>query len=274
MISFVVEKFFGQKRELEQRLQQYAQHTYPDKRCVEAGIDLCKKLLKQSKDNTALLKTMMDMEDDFLDHSDDMAELNAFFKNQQPIYDRAQRKLAEMKQENTYLIENREMTVTLAAIREIVSMEKPYRRISELPELMQKVEQLYGQLLTEKREEVNAEIQAAMAEIHQNAAPQQKDIMERADNALVGKRNMAAEATSLTALDAMKPQIANLRQQYLRVLITPENTQKDEDIVRINRSIICHVGNLKTEADVDQYLADVKEKLMEKLKGHDGVQII
>ncbi|MCI9638683.1 MAG: BREX system P-loop protein BrxC [Emergencia sp.] len=274
LISFVIERFSGQQKELEQRLQQYAQHTYPDKRSVESGIDLCKKLLKQSKDNTALLKTMMDMEDDFLDHNDDMAELNAFFKNQQPIYDGAQRKLTEMKQENTYLIENREMTVTLAAIREIVSMEKPYRRISELPDLLQKVEQLYGQLLTEKREEVSAEIQAAMAEIHQNAAPQQKDIMERADNALVGKRSMAAEATSLTTLDAMKPQIANLRQQYLRVLITPENTQKEEDIVRINRSTICHVGNLKTEADVDQYLVDVKEKLMEKLKSHDGVQII
>lgn len=274
LIAFVIDSFGEQQRKFEERLQQYALHSYPDKGCVEQGIQLCRKLLSQKRDNTALLRTMLDMEDDLLDHSDDMADLNAFFKNQQPIYDQARRKLEEMEKESAYLQMNREITAVLSRIAEILKLPKPYRRISELPELLQQADQIYGQMLAEKKEEVYAEIQAAMGEIHQTATVRQMDIVENADSSLVSRRQAAGAAVSLTALDAMKPQIATLRQQYLRAMFIPKDTEKAADIVTVGRSTICHVSKLESAEDIDQYLADIREKLLAKLEGHDGIQII
>lgn len=272
LITFVLESFAARQRSLEELLQKYSQYAYPDKGCVEEGVGLCRKLLAQRRDNTALLQTMMSMEDQLLDHSDDMADVTAFFKSQQPVFDQARQKLSAMAKEKEYLQADKELTQTLSAIKSILTMDRPYRRISELPDLIQKTDQLYGQLLSEKREEVYAEIQAAMGEIHQTALPQQMGVVENADKALTAKRAAADEAFSLTALDAMKPQIANLRQQYLKALVVPD--APEIDAVTMSRSAVCHVSRLESEADIDQYLADIREKLMKKLEGHDVLHII
>ena len=41
-----------------------------------------------------------------------------------------------------------------------------------------------------------------------------------------------------------------------------------------NRGSICYTIKLESEADIDQYVADIKEKLMEMLNGHDVLHII
>lgn len=46
------------------------------------------------------------------------------------------------------------------------------------------------------------------------------------------------------------------------------------DTVTANRSSICYTIKLESEADVDKYVADIKEKLMGMLDGHDVLHII
>lgn len=151
-------------------------------------------------------------------------------------------------------------------------MPKPYKRISELPELVQKVQDVYEKLLSQKREEVIGEIEAAMGEIHQTADIRQADLVKRADSALTEKRTSAENAKRLTQLDAMIIQIANIRQQYLQKLVI--KNEPDVNIVTMNRSTVCHTMKLKNEADIDEYLAEIKKTLMEKLNGHDVLHII
>ena len=127
-------------------------------------------------------------------------------------------------------------------------------------------------LLELKKQEVAADVQAAMAEIHQTANLDQKDILIKADNALTAKRDAANVAETLTALDAMKIQIANLRQQYLKALVVVETP--DIDTVTLNRASVCFSAKLESEEDIDKYLAELREKLIEKLNGHDVLHII
>ena len=150
--------------------------------------------------------------------------------------------------------------------------QKPYRRISELPELVQAVCDTYARLLVQKREEVKAEIQAAMGEIHQTADVKQADMVQRADHALIEKRTAAENADKLTSLDAMKIQISNIRQQYLQKLAVVADP--NVDTVTVNRSTVCPTMKLKNEADIDEYLTEVKKTLMDKLNGHDVLHII
>ena len=70
----------------------------------------------------------------------------------------------------------------------------------------------------------------------------------------------------------MKIQIASIRQQYIKALMVP--VEKNVDVVSTNRSSVCYTAKLRSEADIDQYVAEIKEKLMDMLEGHDVLHII
>lgn len=273
LIAYVLDSFSAERDKLQGLLDsQYASAAYPDKAVVQNGVKLCTELLSQKKDNTALLTKMVDMGNDFLDLSDDMSDVFAFFKNQKTIFDSASELLHTLTAESEYLQAEQEATSALAQIKNILAMPKPYKSIASLPTLMQQVRLIYDQLLDLKRQDVYAEIQGAMGEIHQTAQYDQKDIVVKADDALSAKKTAAAEATTLTQLDAMKIQIANIRQQYLKALM--DSSTPNEKVATISRSTLGYSVKLKSEEDIDKYVAKIKDKLMELLDGIDVLHII
>ena len=273
LISYVLDSFTAERDKLQSLLDnQYASGTYPDKAVVENGVKLCTDLLSQKKDNMALLTKMVAMEDEFLDLSEDMADVLAFFKNQKTIFDSASTLLYTLTAESEYLQAEQEAAKALAQIKNILAMQKPYKNIADLPTLIQKVQMVYGQLLDLKKQDVYAEIQGAMGEIHQTAQFDQKDIVAKADDALGSKKKAAADATTLTQLDAMKIQIASIRQQYIKSLMIP--AKPDEKVATASRSSLGYSIKLKSEEDIDKYVAEIKNKLMELLDGNDVLHII
>ena len=113
-----------------------------------------------------------------------------------------------------------------------------------------------------------------MAEIHQSATrTEQREIVSKADNALAAKREAAKNAETMTELDAMKVQIANVRTFYLRALMV-EDTTKDAKVSTLSRGSVCHTAKLSSEAEIDDYLARVKEKLLKELENNDTIHII
>ncbi len=273
LISYVLDSFTAERDKLQSLLDnQYASSTYPDKAVVENGVKLCTDLLSQKKDNTALLAKMVAMEDEFLDLSEDIADVLAFFKNQKTIFDSASALLYTLTAESEYLQAEQEATRALAQIKNILAMQKPYKNIADLPTLMQQVQMVYGQLLDLKKQDVYAEIQGAMGEIHQTAQYDQKDIVAKADDALGAKKKAAADATTLTQLDAMKIQIASIRQQYIKALMIP--SKPDEKVATASRSSLGYSVKLKSEEDIDKYVAEIKDRLMELLDGNDVLHII
>ena len=174
--------------------------------------------------------------------------------------------------ETEYLQAEGQALNNLRTIRQILEMKKPYKRVSELPGLIQSLRNCYDQLLALKRQDVCAEVQAAMGEIHQAANPDQTDIVNKADAAFSVKRQAALDASTLTQLDAMMIQIANLRQQYLKALVVVETP--DTDTVTVSRNSLCGTAKLENEADIQRYVAEIQKKLLEKLHGHDVLHVI
>ena len=273
LIAYVLDSFTAEKDKLQGLLDgQYTSGNYPDKTVVENGVKLCNDLLSHKKDNIALLTKLVSMEDDFLDLSDDMTAVYSFFKNQKVIFDSAYVLLTSLSSETEYLQAEQEATRALSQIKAIIKMPKPYKNIADLPTLIQKVQNAYTQLMDLKRQEVYSEIQAAMGEIHQAANYNQKEIIAKADDALSAKKKAATDTTTLTQLDAMRIQISNIRQQYIKALMV--SVEPDEKVATAYRSSLGYTIKLKNEADVDKYVADIKEKLMEMLEGNDVLHII
>ena len=272
LIAYIIDKFSEQREYMNQLLnEQYSHHSYPGKSIVEQSVKLCSNLLMHKNDSIALLEQAVKMQDDFLDNAEDISDVLTFFRVQKSIFDKAQGLLDSISAEKEYFSAEQVALTNISKIKEILTNAKPYRRISELPELTQSIQDVYAKLLDDKREEVYAEICAAMGEIHQTASIEQTEIVRRADAELEDKKHSAEQSEQLTALDAMKIQIAGIRQRYMQKLVTVEPSV---DTVTMNRSTVCHTMKLQNEADIDAYVAEIKKTLMERLEGHDVLHII
>jgi len=273
IIAYILEKFTAERDDFNTLLtQEYSTKSYPGRDVIESGIKLCGDLLAQKNDNIALLNKAVNMQDDFLDLADDMADVRTFFRVQRTVYDSADSLVKSVNEEKEYFRTEDDALAAVSKITEILAMAKPYKRISELPELIQKIEDTYKRLLSQKCDEVISEIQAAMGEIHRTADISQEAIVASADKALDDKKQAARNAAKLTTLDAMKIQIANIRQQYLQKLVIEDKT--DVKTVTVSRSTVCPTAKLESEGDIDEYLAELKETLMNKLNGNDVLHII
>ncbi|MBP9989226.1 MAG: BREX system P-loop protein BrxC [Ruminococcus sp.] len=274
LIEYILTSFNAERDRLQNLLNtEYSRKNYPDKAIVENGVKLCESLLSQKKDNIALLNRMKSLSDDFLDLGEDMQDVEAFFRNQQKIFDGAVVLIESLSSESEYLQAEQEAMTALSQIKNIIKMQKPYKHIADIPSLVQNVQSVYGQLLELKKQDVISEIQSAMAEIHQTATIEQKQIVVQADSALEAKKNAASTTATLTQLDAMRIQIANIRQQYLKALVIKD----DEPKVRttsLPRNAIGHVATIRSAEDIDNYIAEVKEKLTQALEDNDVLHII
>jgi hypothetical protein len=274
LVVYVLDSFTAERDKLQAMLDgQYSSGNYPDKATVEGGIKLCNTLLAQKKDGLALLNKLKSMEDDFLDLLEDMTDVMAFFKNQKVVFDSAAALYRAMDAEKEYLQMEKAAQQGLYEIYQILHASKPYKQISRLPDLIHVVQTAYQELLNLKKQEVFADMDAAMKEIRQTASATQQDVIEMATKAFSEKYDVANKAQSLTTLDAMKIQISNLRQKYLKALMVTE-VGPMKDIVSTGRSGVCHAAKLESAEDVDKYVADVKAKLLQMLNGHDALHII
>jgi hypothetical protein len=177
-----------------------------------------------------------------------------------------------MDAEKEYLQMEKAAQQSLYEIHQILHSSKPYKQINRLPELIHVVQSAYQELVNLKKQEVFADLDAAMKEIRQTASATQQDVIEMASKAFSEKYDAANKAQSLTMLDAMKIQISNLRQKYLKALLVVKDPVVDS--VSTSRSSICHAAKLENEEDIDKYVADIKAKLLQQLNGHDVLHII
>ena len=273
LVVYVLNSFTEERDMLQAMLDaDYATGAYPDKAVVENGIKLCNDLFTQKKDGIALLKKLVAMSDDLLDLLEDMSDVQAFFKNQKIVFDSAAALYRAMEAEKEYLQMEKAAQQSLYEIYQILHMSKPYKQISRLPELIHLVEKAYQELLNLKRQEVFAELDTAMTEIRRSASANQQDVVDMAAKAFGEKGDAANAARSLTALDAMKIQISNLRQKYLRALVV--EAKPDIKAKTVNRIGLCTAAKLESEADVDKYVADLRGKLLDMLDGNDVLHII
>ena len=130
-------------RELEVR---YESARYPGKSVVVHGKNLLFDLA-QIETPAELFQTISKKQDDLLDFAEDYEPIQAFFEGEQKsIFDKALLYLSKYNDSKTYIVdENLEQVV--AQINAIVKKQSPYRDIPKLPELLQKFEEVYSNVL-------------------------------------------------------------------------------------------------------------------------------
>ena len=290
LIRFVLNTFETKQSHYQKLLDEfYSKERYPEKETVTAARDLMNDVLSQRKDNVALLKRMVQRQDDLLDSAEDMEGVEMFFKAQRTVFDDARKRLAGILKEKDYFAADADTLNVISTMSTILAMQKPYSRIGELPELVRKVKTAYDSLLDMKREEVAENIRRCMQDVHQLAgeARDAGELLCQADDHFVNKRETAKTATSLTELDAMITQLLNYKDTFCRRMEVMSASRQQEaqnsvfgtpapkppKIVTVRRDDLCSVKHLQSKEDIDKYVEAIREKLMKALESCDGVQI-
>ena len=281
LIRFVLNTFETKQSYYQKLLDEfYSKERYPEKETVTAARDLMNDVLSQRKDNVALLKRMVQRQDDLLDSAEDMEGVEMFFKAQRTVFDDAKKRLAGILKERDYFAADADTLNVISTMSTILAMQKPYSRIGELPELVRKVKTAYDSLLDMKREEVAENIRRCMQDVHQLAgeARDAEELLCQADERFVNKRETAKIATSLTELDAMITQLLNYKDTFCRRMEVisasrQQEAQKPPKIITVRRDDLCSVKRLQSKEDIDKYVEAIREKLMKTLESCDGVQI-
>jgi hypothetical protein len=283
---------------------------YPGRETVECAKALIDSILSAHSDNASLLTELLKRQDELMDSSEDMEEVDTFFKSQRELFDAASALLAGVMEERDYFASDTETTDAIHSIENILGMEKPYGAIKYLAEPMQKIRDAYAAMLGMKKEEVSGVIARCLSDVHALAGlgGRGADEVKRADDYFAGQGQKLLAATSITVLDAMNTQVAGFAGQILRRPETHLSAREGDDgpplrggdsdglslrgggsdglslrgaerrsnppkIISIRRCDAFPSGRLTSEADVEKYLGEAGGKLRRLLEGNDGIQL-
>lgn len=284
---FVKGTLSEKKNRYEALLVEYNYDRYPQKEVVIRTRDLLGEILLQKNDNVALLKCLLAKQDALLDCTEDMEEIEAFFKSQKGIFDAARKLQDELQNERDYFAADSETTSRITEINAILGMQKPYGRIRDLSDLMQSIKLAYRGLLEQKKEEVQDFIILCMGDVHTLAgvANKTRDEVIRSDDRFAEYKRKVREAPSLIMLDAMITQMQNYKEQVCKRLEsmlqeasmsseTDGEKPKHQKIVQVRRYDVFPMKKLISRDEVDKYLETIRKKLYDTLGANDGIQII
>ena len=286
LISFVQNILNAKLQHYIDLLMEYSHGGYPQKDVVQSARDLMANILSQKNDNVALLKRLLSKREEILDITEEMEQIESFFKSQKEIFNKAQSLHAALQHERDYFATDRGTNDKIIEIATILSMPKPYARIKDLSELMQDVKAAYDALLTQKKEEVAGILQRCMGDVHTLASESSKsdvkDALNKADAQFAEYKQRIISAETITLLDAMITQLLNYKDQVCKRIAflvhdadeRPDGQNaKPKKIIQMRRYEAFPVKWLNSRDDVDNYLEDIRKKLYSALENSDGIEI-
>jgi hypothetical protein len=276
-------------------------NKYPGREQIETAISLANKVLGQKSDPEVFLREFMKNEDSILDNVEDLEAVERFFRtSQKQLFDDACTLLGTMKDEKAYIEGDRAVQDALADLKEIVGLEKPYDRIHELPGCCKAVEDVYGKLADAKRNDLLRQLSLSLDEIKGYAdsetagTPAEIDarsIVSAAGQDAIAKKDSIHAAKTCSRLDTLSSQISAWHEAQLKKIdaaiaeakkppvkpvdsgeppVEPKPAPKTKVL---NRSSVLPAKVLHNEAEVDEYVSALKDRLMAELANHDSVRV-
>jgi hypothetical protein len=285
LIHFVIETLTAKKKRYDNYAEEYAHDRYPQKDVVTNARALMDDILSQQRDNVALLARLVQKQEALRDATEDMEEVETFFKSQRHTFDLARKLQRDLYNEQDYFATDPDTNAKLTEIASILGSPKPYGRIKDLPGLTQGVKAAYGALLEQKKDEVRGIIVQCMGDVHTLAGVggNATGEMRKSDDRFAEYRQKIDAAANLTVLDAMITQLLNYKDQVckrIEALLYQEpqamplvNTPRPQKVVQMRRYEVFPVKRLTSKADVDGYLDSIRQKLYDALRTGDSIQI-
>lgn len=289
--------------EIGRLLDKYRNARYPGKKVLETGKDLIEQAL-YNREPVEFFKCVDSLYDDFLDYEEDSDEIFKFFKegnSQKKHFDSALEKIKHAENNKEYLDEETKQIVN--SIVEIVEMKEPYRRIHELPMMIEKyndkllglyeneVEGIRPILVNHKNEVLNYLENTDFADEFRGIYVRKFDeLMEKLNSAKQFNEILAmpqlSQRTRNSCIEEVDREIAKRAPKLSIKQEGKENTggsgtisdpppQPCKTIRTLYKSnLLPYQATVETEDDIEKILDDLRRKLEKELKESGEFKLI
>ncbi|MBQ6380318.1 MAG: BREX system P-loop protein BrxC [Clostridia bacterium] len=288
----IVSEFDAIRKECNDKIAAYytSGNHYPGRDVLFKNVSVIEQILKCRKDNIALFRKVIDCENELFELAEDKQVVFSFLENHRAIFERGYEALEKFKEERFYLEPQEQAVEKIEQLEDIISSGSPYRRMHEIPGLVDEVQTIYRQLLEQKREELNKYFDTLVEEVTEifDGDPEAKPVQD-ALKLVGGWKSSADKKDSITKLDAMKTQFEAQKQVELQKAlkekiggeITPPDDPKidapQEDkpkVVKVSRSAALPAIKMTSADEVEEYIEFVKKYLLKELEKGDAIQIL
>ena len=269
---------------------------YPCKRLMEDARNRLAKILNINE-AAEFFKSVDKKRDDLLDDAEDTAPVFDFFKGEQrKIFEESVKNLAYFENSKTY-VSDRELLKVVEEIEDVVKTGKPFGKIQRLPELNMKFEDLHMELLEKEaaimeplvhddflkvKEVLDSKpfAEVLRPRINQRFDEIREKLKTSGDIAAIKNIRLESDALKIKCLDEID-EYERVHQPVPEPPVTPvvsgkepvndvETPTKVKTKRRKNISISNVTGartySIETEQDIDKFLAQMKQKLMQELE--------
>ena len=291
LVAYIVEHFKDEKIHLEELKKQNDSAVHPGASEINEALSYVNKVLLSKDDNIALVNTICDLEDDLLDSKESMEDVENFYATQIKLYDNASKtRLNVITYEKDYLYDIPVVREAVDQITDIIKITDNFRYncIPQLNECISVIEEEKSKVVASKKEELNDLIDSCMFEVKYKAdsSVKLKGILDSAKHQFDTKRDEVNRMSDLVALDAKKNAITNLKDKIMtdmdKVLNQKEVSKHDEPVTpkkrkkqvrQLQRAVVFSQANLSSAADVERYLANIKNRLLSYINDDEEIEI-
>ena len=291
LVRFVVNKFSGEKVNLEKMNDQNSSVAHPGFQEISNALSLIKKVLLAQNDNIALVDTICNLEDDLLDSKEDMQSVKNFYTTQIKLFDNAVSLKREVEHnEKDYLMNIPEIVGAIDTIKDITKITNNFRynRIPELNGCISVINTERNKVVEKKRQEVIKLIDDCYNEVVLKANSNEKleASLDNAKQQFDTKKQETNRINSLVVLDAKKNTIVSLKDgivnkmdSILRQATSPSTPSASAQPVskktvrELQRVVVFNQASLTTAKEVDEYLAKIRNKLLSYINDDEEVEI-
>jgi G3E family GTPase len=274
----------------------YSNHNYPGQDIVEDGLALLKEI-HETTEPYNFYNLLHTKQVALMDYHDDIAPVKGFFANQVDKYDEGQSFFNYYKQNRNYLKQDT-VFQGVQKLEQILEAEEPYALIKDIPFLLKNLRQATTEILDQEKQKIRESIQldwqqmepeiknsetspALAARVEQGFQELFKLLDEAADfqsawHLLLRSQNLKRE--SLKEIDQERAR--GKREEKATPLSKPgSGSQLPPVVYRTPKQVAMINLNLtktllENEADIDQCVEELRQKLKQRLKREGSIRLI
>ncbi|WCF07736.1 BREX system P-loop protein BrxC [Paenibacillus thiaminolyticus] len=275
----------------------YEGRKYPGGSLLNKGLEYFGEFTK-GLDNVSFFTKLRDLEDYLLDWEEDITYVKSFFASQKEIFDKGLRAIEKYKENDVYLSGD-EIKGYADKLQEILTDVQPYRKIKDIPELVNKIDEQIQGVLVEKKAAAKSAIQLDIDHLTLRANEDgvseetRQRIRTHYDNLFSTMNNLAdifkVDAT-ITQSSAFRERQETIINREIREFEYQEQEKQPEVVVegkelyvavktapqkeRVKVNSLLATKTLRTEEDVDMLLNTLSAKLKQIIKSNKQIEFI
>lgn len=275
----------------------YEGRKYPGGSLLNKGLEYFGEFTK-GLDNVSFFTKLRDLEDYLLDWEEDITYVKSFFASQKEIFDKGLRAIEKYEENDVYLSGD-EIKGYADKLQEILTDVQPYRKIKDIPELVNKIdEQIQGVLVAKKaaaKSVIQLDIDHLTLRANEDGVSEEtrQRIRTHYDNLFCTMNNLAdifkvdATITQSSAFRERQETIINReirefeyqeQEKQLEVVVEGKEpyvavkTAPQKEQVKVNSLLA--TKTLRTEEDVDMLLNTLSAQLKQIIKSNKQIEFI